>query len=258
MGWNIWSIIKSHYYRNHVTSVIHIKKRKITPTHPLFYVIFYILAINNNWIINAILNFNMSILFTNNFKFFYFRLVLFLFFSLPVYSTYCWINRYWNRYCSYDDGSYEYWNAQNDGNPYKGLKHYVWNWTRYYYETPDEKCNRVYPWTIFRNSDWWCACEWDPKWISSWNSKLRKCPTKDEKCDLEYPWTVRRYSDWWCACKWDPIWTSSWSKLTFCSTAKISNYSNSHDNYKKDDDSWTLWWIIWIFIFWYIFGGRRH
>lgn len=48
-------------------------------------------------------------------------LLLWLNFSFAVY---CSVNKYWNRYCTYDDWSYEYWNWNNEWNPYKDIPHY--------------------------------------------------------------------------------------------------------------------------------------
>ena len=39
-------------------------------------------------------------------------------------ATYCWTNKYWNKYCTYDDWSYEYRNWDNEWNPYKWVSHY--------------------------------------------------------------------------------------------------------------------------------------
>lgn len=178
--------------------------------------------------------------------------VLLITLTLNTYATYCWYNRYWNYYCSYDDWTYEYWNRQNEGNPYKWLEHYRWSWPRYNYETPNEKCNRVYPWTIYRSSDGWCACEWDSKWHSSRDSTLRKCPSNNEKCNKEYPWTIWRRSDGWCACEWDPTWTSSWNPTTR-SCKKYTTDSNTsskkwNNNWKSSQWFWGVLWIIVIIV----------
>lgn len=52
----------------------------------------------------------------------------------------------------------------------------------YYSSTPKEKpltqdqlCDQKYSWTVYRKSDGRCACNWDKKWISSWNSSTKSC-----------------------------------------------------------------------------------
>jgi len=50
--------------------------------------------------------------------------------------------------------------------------------SNYYYkksETPDQKCNKKYPWTIYRSADNRCACPGDKVWTSSWNEVSKSC-----------------------------------------------------------------------------------
>ena len=39
----------------------------------------------------------------------------------------------------------------------------------------NQKCSYNHPWTIYRESDWRCACPWDPKWSSTWNELSKSC-----------------------------------------------------------------------------------
>ena len=43
----------------------------------------------------------------------------------------------------------------------------------------NKRCSYDYPWTVYRESDWWCACPWDPKWTSSWNELSKSCYRMD-------------------------------------------------------------------------------
>ena len=48
------------------------------------------------------------------------------------------------------------------------------------YTTPtyiilDQKCNQEYPGTIYRKSDWRCACSWDIIWTSRRNPRTQNC-----------------------------------------------------------------------------------
>ena len=44
--------------------------------------------------------------------------------------------------------------------------------------TPDQKCNKTYPWTVYRASDWRCACPWNVRW-STRNKNTRSCPSRN-------------------------------------------------------------------------------
>lgn len=50
----------------------------------------------------------------------------------------------------------------------------------------NQKCSYNYPWTIYRESDWQCACPWDPKWTSTWNKTSKSC----------YKWHNGEITDW--------------------------------------------------------------
>ena len=164
-----------------------------------------------------------------------FTIVLFLSYSFAKTKTYCWYNRYGNYYCSYSDGSYEYWNKQVPWNPYYGLPYYYSNGSNNYnYNSinywntlsQDAQCNLKYPWTEYRSSDWWCACPWDAKWTSSWSSYTKSCKWQwDQLCTKKY-WNYAESSSYdynTCICK---DWYERNSSRTSCikRTASCSSY----------------------------------
>jgi len=137
--------------------------------------------------------------------------------------------------------TYTYWTTTNNSfDITKQIK--LWTTTTTKTLTNDEKCNKKYPWTIYRSSDNRCACPWDTKWTSSW-SKENNCTkttqkkqvikeqpkeSEDEKCNKKYPWTIYRASDNRCACPWDSKWTSTWSKGNHCNKVVYNNTYNSY------------------------------
>lgn len=136
-------------------------------------------------------------------------------FILPQISIWenCWTNQHWNYYCSYDDGSYKYWNKQEKGNPY--------NWLPYYESKSSTNNKSRCPQNAYLSNDWNCYCK------DGYETFIWYCVIDHQyHCDKKFPGTIRDQKSQMCICKfWDPMARSpKYNRCPITKTYCINNF----------------------------------